>query len=141
MIAMSYSPVGWLVLVLVVVAAILFFRYPRKKIDVYPRKMTEGKLYYAQSLIWLFSVILLALWSFNVSRISTVQPVKSSASHVLFVLDGSLSMSADDVAPSRFKRSLQLIHQLVEEGSDSTYELIVFSGLPVIRMPWTSDST
>lgn len=66
--------------------------------------------------------------------------MKQSSRHTLFLLDGSLSMSADDILPNRFTKATDLMIQITSGDSDAGHGLIVFSGLPVIRIPWTEDT-
>lgn len=63
-------------------------------------------------------VVLLAMtvvWSFDMHRINGSAIVRSPEHHVIFLLDGSLSMSATDVLPNRFSHATSLIGSLVNQ--------------------------
>lgn len=136
---MSYSLVGWWVLWVVVVLCLVFLYRPRRKLFVYPWNSSLGKRFYLQAVLWVLAVLGTVLLSFDIRRNTSVQPVRQSTNYTMIALDWSLSMSADDVAPSRFTRAREIISQLASGSSDHSYGLIVFSGLPVIRIPWTKD--
>lgn len=56
------------------------------------------------------------------------------------VFDVSLSMSASDVAPSRFSVAKQALIDLVKQLPGQDFSLISFSGAPVLSLPWTHDT-
>jgi|GEM_PF-4508964 len=124
---MDYNPLGRLALIVVAVLCIIFLRSPWKQIFVYPIATAEGKFSLARSIIRAGALLLTVLRSFNIQRIDGSQIIDAPQRHVLFLLDGSLSMSADDVAPNRFKQATKVISHLVQENHDTTYGLIVFS--------------
>lgn len=66
--------------------------------------------------------------------------MRQDEGYTMIALDGSLSMSADDVLPSRFARARDIITEFVDLSPFRSYGLMVFSGLPVIRIPWTQDT-
>ncbi len=66
------------------------------------------------------------------NEVSIIQP------RVHILLDVSLSMSADDLQPSRFVAAKQLIQDLAYEN-DREASLTVFSGIPLVQIPFTAD--
>ncbi len=58
----------------------------------------------------------------------------------VILLDASISTYADDIKPSRFKRSILLIKQLLKQTKEGETMLIAFSGEPYIISPPTSDA-
>ena len=60
---------------------------------------------------------------------------------VVFCLDVSWSMAAQDVAPSRFARALQSIAALAAEARDARFALVVFAGEAKLMVPLTGDVT
>ena len=139
---MSYQPIWRVVLLIVLVLCLLFLTYPWKQVFVYPRKSEGGTFFALQSVAWIIALITFTLASFNIQRTKAALPRQGSSHHVLFLLDGSLSMSADDVTPNRFNRASKIIASLAEQSSEGevTYGLIVFSWLPLIRVPRTRDA-
>lgn len=60
---------------------------------------------------------------------------------VAIVVDLSLSMTADDVSPSRMERARTAIELLTEELPSVRFSLLVFSGWPYLLVPPTDDRT
>lgn len=58
---------------------------------------------------------------------------------VLFVIDVSLSMLADDLRPNRISRVKQFILELVPELQGNRLGILVFAGSPFLYCPLTSD--
>lgn len=114
---MEYSYAGRIVLIIIVIALIIFRRNPWKKISVYPWTTIAGKMFLVRSIMWSLALVLLILWSFNIHRISGAMPQEVTRNHVLFLLDGSLSMSADDVQPNRFRHATDIISSIVSTNS------------------------
>lgn len=54
-------------------------------------------------------------------------------------LDVSLSMTAQDITPSRFQIAKKWIQSIVDKHPWVDISLIVFSGLPIVRIPYTHD--
>ncbi|GAB3415231.1 VWA domain-containing protein [Niabella aquatica] len=58
---------------------------------------------------------------------------------VVFALDVSRSMLAEDVAPNRLQRAKQLISKLMDALPDSRVGLVLFAGKAYLQMPLSSD--
>ena len=114
-------------LALVIIACIVFLRRPRKQIFVYPWKMVAGKMFVIRSIVRSAALLMTVLWSFDMKRVDGAVSVSSSDKHIMFLLDGSLSMSADDVSPNRFSVATDMIASLASSVNDATYSLAVFS--------------
>lgn len=80
-----------------------------------------------RSLIWFAALAMVILRSFNIQRIDGSKPVELPKNHIVFLLDGSLSMSADDVEPNRFQQATDIISRTVSQSTGAEYSLIVFS--------------
>lgn len=65
--------------------------------------------------------------------------VKRRGIDVLFVVDVSRSMLAEDVAPNRLERAKQYVLDVVEELGGDRVGLIAFAGVPALRCPLTND--
>ena len=65
--------------------------------------------------------------------------IDRSEQRLIILLDVSLSMTADDVVPSRFIVAKDLITTLIASIDHTEIALIVFSWLPVIDVPFTDD--
>jgi Ca-activated chloride channel family protein len=65
--------------------------------------------------------------------------LKQSGTHLVVVLDTSLSMDAQDVSPSRMERAHREIFDLADMLSGDRVGLVLFSGGAYTRMPVTHD--
>ncbi|MFT3902098.1 MAG: VWA domain-containing protein [Niabella sp.] len=58
---------------------------------------------------------------------------------VVFALDVSRSMLAEDVKPTRLDKAKQLMHSLINEMPDNRVGLVLFAGKAYVQMPLTAD--
>ena len=68
-----------------------------------------------------------------------LEPVTRRGADVLVVLDHSLSMAADDLAPSRLDHARNAIASLVEQLAGDRVALVTFAGRPTLLCPLTVD--
>lgn len=59
---------------------------------------------------------------------------------VIFALDASQSMLAEDLRPNRLERAKQYIEEVVERAAGDRFGLVVFGGVPSIKVPLTRDT-
>lgn len=59
---------------------------------------------------------------------------------IVFALDVSKSMLAQDVLPSRMDKAKQFITNLMKAATDNRYALVIFAGGAYLQMPLTSDA-
>ena len=67
------------------------------------------------------------------------QTVKRQGIEVMFALDISNSMLAEDVAPNRLERAKQVLVKLIDKMNDDKVGLIVFAGEAYTQLPITAD--
>ncbi|MBQ8101115.1 MAG: VWA domain-containing protein [Paludibacteraceae bacterium] len=67
------------------------------------------------------------------------QTIKRQGIEVMFALDISNSMMAEDVAPNRLERAKQMLSKLVDKMQDDKVGLIVFAGEAFVQLPITAD--
>ena len=65
--------------------------------------------------------------------------VKRQGIEVMFALDISNSMMAEDVAPNRLDRAKQVLSKLIDQMVDDKVGLIVFAGEAYTQLPITCD--
>ncbi len=58
---------------------------------------------------------------------------------VVFILDTSRSMLAEDLRPNRLKRAKQYISDVIEHAVGDRFGLIIFGGQPTLKVPLTRD--
>lgn len=67
------------------------------------------------------------------------QTVKRQGIEVIFALDISNSMLAEDVAPNRLERAKQVLSKLIDQMQDDKVGMVVFAGDAFIQLPITCD--
>lgn len=90
-------------------------------------------------------VVLSAAFAFGV--IAAMNPRKPGASDnvtrkgidVVFALDVSRSMLANDLAPNRLERAKQFVIRMMEAMPDDRIALVLFAGKAYLQMPLTTD--
>ncbi len=87
----------------------------------------------------LFSIILIIFALANPQFGSKIEEVKQVGIDVYILLDVSLSMTAQDIKPSRLAKAKYEIAQLIQKLRGDRIGLIVFAGDAFIQFPLTSD--
>ena len=68
-----------------------------------------------------------------------IEEVRARGIDIVILLDVSRSMLAEDVAPNRLRRATSDIRDLLPKLSGDRVALIVFAGVPMVRVPLTTD--
>lgn len=90
-------------------------------------------------------ILILLAWVFLVIGIadpqtgSKLEKIKRKGIDLVFALDVSNSMLAQDIAPSRLERSKQAISKLLDNLENDRVGLVVFAGKAYVQMPITTD--
>lgn len=84
-----------------------------------------------------FGLLVLALA--NPRRTVGSSNIKRNGIDVLFALDVSRSMLAQDIKPNRLERAKQLISKLIDKMPEDRFGIVVFAGKAYLQMPLTSD--
>jgi Ca-activated chloride channel family protein len=87
----------------------------------------------------LFAIILLILALANPQVGSKIEEVKQVGIDVYILLDVSLSMTAEDIKPSRLEKAKFEISKLIRKLQGDRIGLIVFSGQAYVQFPLTTD--
>ncbi len=96
------------------------------------------KSVYKFSLLML-AMILLVLALANPQVGSKIEEVKQVGIDVYILLDVSLSMTAEDIKPSRLEKAKHQISKLIQRLRGDRIGLIVFSGEAYVQFPLTTD--
>ena len=67
------------------------------------------------------------------------ETVEQRGIDIIFALDVSRSMQAEDVRPNRLERAKQMIGDIVEQLGGDRVGLITIAGVPALKCPLTSD--
>lgn len=77
------------------------------------------------------------IWLYAYFTANTTIPIKEWAVAVL--IDTSISMSATDVLPNRYRHAISIATGLMQ-AYDANYITIPFGWLPLVRTPWSQDT-
>lgn len=138
---MSFSVNGIRIsLVLITLSCVLFFFNQKPKFLVPLRRLKQSYWYMYNVLLWLllFCVLLLPL---HISLISDKQVVVEKNIPIQIILDVSLSMSANDLSPSRFVAAKTSLISLIQQLDGYYISLITFSWKPFVYIPFSSSSS
>ena len=87
----------------------------------------------------LLAFVVIVLGAANLQKPGKMENVQRKGVDVMFVLDVSKSMLAQDIKPSRLDKAKQLLTLLSEKLENDRLGLILFAGRPYLQMPLTSD--
>lgn len=85
-----------------------------------------------------FSLVLIALSLVDIRWGKTIREVPQKGIEVMFLLDVSRSMLAEDASPNRLERAKQQIKDMVDEMAGDRVGLVIFSGDSRQVVPLTS---
>jgi len=145
---MLYPEFTALFFLLIPVAFIQYRNYKlgRKEFQKVKGTGSPGSLFDAFTVKWVFVSLFyfLALVFIILSLLGIKSEKKNikeipSAVDVVFTLDISRSMLADDSAPNRLERSLNLINNIIGRLDAARFGLVVFKGQGIILVPVTED--
>jgi Ca-activated chloride channel family protein len=95
---------------------------------------------WSRQAIWL---LICSLLIFALSRPvwgTELQPVETQGVSIMFVLDVSKSMDAQDISPSRLERAKLSLEDLFKRLSGNEMGLVLFAGNAIVQFPLTSDT-
>lgn len=95
------------------------------------RKLKMGLIITAMAL----TIVMIARPQFG----SKIENVKRQGIEVIFALDVSNSMMAEDVTPNRLEKAKRMMMQLIDARGDDKVGLIVFAGDAYTQIPITND--
>lgn len=105
-------------------------------------QLFEKKYFFSKILPWLytlaFSFLILSLLNF-ISHKEEKFEIPQKSSDVVFLIDVSNSMNAEDIAPSRLELTKKILSQSLKKLSDERISIVVFAGEARSIMPLTTD--
>ena len=87
----------------------------------------------------LLAFVIVVIGAGNPQKPGAMENVQRKGVDVMFVLDVSKSMLAQDVKPSRLDKAKQLLLLLTEKLENDRIGLVLFAGRSYLQMPLTSD--
>lgn len=89
--------------------------------------------------IVLLAIVFLILGLVNPKMGTKVEKVKREGIDIVFAIDVSKSMLAEDVSPNRLEKSKQLVSQIINKLGDDRIGIIAYSGSAFPVLPITTD--
>lgn len=149
---MTFGNIYWLYAFIPVLLILLIgFRYSQKKRQYFFKSLVSAKLQeklmstYSTSRHLLKSILfLLSIFFFFIALAQprwgyTWQEQKSKGIDILFALDVSKSMLAEDIRPNRLERAKYAILDLIKKLEGDRFGLIAFAGSAFLQCPLTLD--
>ena len=81
----------------------------------------------------------ITLGAMNLQKPGKTEDIHRKGVDVMFVLDVSKSMLAEDIKPSRLERAKQLLSLLIPKLENDRIGLVLFAGRAYMQMPLTTD--
>lgn len=104
-------------------------------------KNYSAKRYSAKFLLLCISIILLVIACADLRMETTIKGENKIGLDVIFALDISKSMWAEDAKPSRLDLAKQFLNGLVDQLVENRMGLVIFAGRPYLQSPLTIDAS
>ena len=89
--------------------------------------------------VWSLAMASLAVALVNPKVGTTLETVKREGVDIVFAVDVSRSMLAEDIAPNRLEKSKQLVTQIVNNLASDRIGIIAYAGTAFPQLPITTD--
>lgn len=89
--------------------------------------------------VWSLAIASLSIALVNPKVGTTLETVKREGVDVVFAIDVSRSMLAEDIAPNRLEKSKQLVTQIVNNLASDRIGIIAYAGTAFPQLPITTD--
>ncbi|MDO1501975.1 VWA domain-containing protein [Winogradskyella maritima] len=100
------------------------------------RSIFKGTL---KMLVWCFAFLFLTLGLVNPKIGTKLETVRSQGVDIVFAVDVSKSMLAEDIAPNRLDKSKQLVTQILNSLASDRVGIIAYAGKAFPQLPITTD--
>ena len=144
------NPIAFLLLlVLLPIGVIMWRRYVTGTADLRALTGLWRKVEFSNVFVvkWFFSSLCLLMFViFSVLALAGIywgnEPVTTDRKgrEVIFLMDVSRSMLAQDIVPSRLLRASAIAKSIIERGPESRFGIVVFKGAANLVIPITEDS-
>jgi len=141
----------FLYLLLVIPLLVLLFVYARRRkkkalsafgdLNLVMRLIPEysGSREILKFIIWTIAWVLIVIGLADPQTGSKLEKIKRQGIDMVFALDVSNSMLAQDITPNRLERAKQAIIHLLGKLNNDRVGLVIFAGKSYIQMPLTTD--
>lgn len=143
-----YLWIGPALFVAVLLSAVLFHRWRRRiwrilGLSTQGTVLSEAPMgtarFFTRYTLLGLALLFLGLALANLQMGTQTQTVERQGSDVVFVLDASLSMLAEDIAPNRLEKAKMLISRSIDALGGDRVGIIAYAGSPYPALPITTD--
>jgi Ca-activated chloride channel family protein len=139
----------WFLLILLLVLSLFWYQRFRgnKKLQAFveqenqafvlPSRITKRAAF--KMLIWFLGMSFLVVGLSNPQFGSKKEEVKQKGVDLVFALDVSKSMLAEDIKPNRLERAKHAISKIIDRLGADRIAIVVFAGDAYLQLPLTSD--
>lgn len=99
----------------------------------------NARAYFQKFVILLLSFTFLVIVLANPRKAISEEKISRDGIDVLFAIDVSKSMLAQDIKPSRLDRAKQVLNRLIDKLDNDRIGIVIFAGKAYLQMPLTSD--
>lgn len=104
---------------------------------VFPASIKKRKLF--RFLLWCFAMVFLAIGIANPQFGSKKEEVEQKGVDLVFALDVSKSMLAEDIKPNRLDRAKHAMTKVIDKLGADRIAIVVFAGDAFLQLPLTND--
>ncbi len=144
----EYLWIGPALFFAVLLATVFFHRWRRSiwrllGVDTQGSELSEAPLgtarLFTRHALLASALLFVGLALANLQMGTQKQTVERQGSDVVFVLDASLSMLAEDIAPNRLEKAKMLISRTIDGLGGDRIGIIAYAGSPYPALPITTD--
>lgn len=99
---------------------------------------SNGKIWIKFTL-WILAIVFLAIALVNPKIGTKMETIKREGIDIVFAIDVSKSMLAEDIAPNRLEKSKQLVSQIMSQLQTDRIGMVAYAGSAFPVLPLTSD--
>ena len=94
---------------------------------------------YLKMFVSILSLVLLIFSMVNLQVGSKIETYKRFGVDIVFAIDVSRSMLAEDVAPNRLEKSKQIVNQIINKLTSDRVGIVAYAGKAFPQLPITTD--
>jgi len=99
---------------------------------------SNGKIWIKFTL-WILAIVFIAIALVNPKIGTKMETIKREGIDIVFAIDVSKSMLAEDIAPNRLEKSKQLVSQIMTQLQTDRIGMVAYAGSAFPVLPLTSD--
>ncbi len=125
---------------LIIIIAVFFYSQKAKPSYVLPTSRINLLIKNLKKVLIFFLIIIILMLPMNMSIVQDKVVSKNKTLNIQIIFDVSLSMTANDIKPSRFEWAKDSLINLAKTLTWYNISMITFSWIPFIRMPFSDQN-